>query len=59
MVSRDRFDSLYDELAVAWSAHEDLRRAQAPIPALSHSAARLFHARLAMHEWLRHNRVTV
>lgn len=50
------FAETYDRLARAWSSHEDLRFAGAPISDLYQSSIDLSEARNEMWAWWRENR---
>jgi hypothetical protein len=51
------FAETYDRLAMAWSNHEDLRFAGAPIPELNQSSIDLNNARNEMWARWRENRI--
>lgn len=51
MHASKRFDTLYQQLAHTWEAHQTLRRSQASIAELAESAIQLQQARLAMRDW--------
>lgn len=46
-----QFDSLFEQLANAWDAHQNLRHAQPTIPDLASSASELWQARQEMWDW--------
>lgn len=44
------FDHAFNRLVKAYTRHDDLRRSNAAIPALSRSSQELFKARMAMRQ---------
>jgi hypothetical protein len=59
MTTDQTFETLYQQLASAWDAHQRLRTAHSAVNSLAQSWTSLHQARLAMSDWHANQRLSV